>query len=130
MATRFILTVAIFQLAIWACYAVSGIIWHKQQQKFVKLFSIPQFAALQEENLAKRRAIEMQDMRGVVVKAVYYEVRTRSKALNISSATYCEFLKELNGEFLATLRVEAHQFIKLIILLEKLNNDHDNFLCL
>lgn len=83
MAARFILTVAIFQLVIWTCYAVSGIIWHKQQQEFVQLFSIPQFAALQEENLAKRRALEMQDMRGVVVKTVYYEVRTRSKALNM-----------------------------------------------
>jgi len=75
MATRFVLTVAIFQLAIRGCYAVNGIIWRKQHQEFVQLFSIPQFAALQEENLAKRRAIEMPDMSGEVVKAVYYEVK-------------------------------------------------------
>ncbi|XP_011706807.1 PREDICTED: uncharacterized protein LOC105461984 [Wasmannia auropunctata] len=71
--TRFVFTVVIFQLAIWRCYAVNGIIWSKQQQEFVQLFSIPQFAALQEENLSKRRAMEMQDMRGEIVKAVYHQ---------------------------------------------------------
>ncbi|XP_018059913.1 PREDICTED: uncharacterized protein LOC108694766 [Atta colombica] len=66
--------VATLQLAIWDCYAVNGIIWHKQQQEFVQLFSIPQFAALQKENLAKRQTvIEKLDMSGEVVKAVYYE---------------------------------------------------------
>lgn len=76
MATRFVLMVTILQLAIWDCYAVSGIIWHKQQQEFVHLFSIPQFAALQKENLIKRQAvIEKLNMNGEVVKAVYYEVR-------------------------------------------------------
>ncbi|KAG5342852.1 GLRK protein, partial [Acromyrmex charruanus] len=74
MTTRFILMVAILQLAIWDCYAVNGIIWHKQQQEFVQLFSIPQFAALHKENLAKRQAvIEKLDMSGEVVKAAYYE---------------------------------------------------------
>ncbi|XP_011069076.1 PREDICTED: uncharacterized protein LOC105154957 [Acromyrmex echinatior] len=74
MTTRFVLMVAILQLAIWDCYAVNGIIWHKQQQEFVQLFSIPQFAALHKENLAKRQAvIEKLDMSGEVVKAVYYE---------------------------------------------------------
>ncbi|XP_018313472.1 uncharacterized protein [Mycetomoellerius zeteki] len=74
MATRFVLMVTILQLAIWDCYAVSGIIWHKQQQEFVHLFSIPQFAALQKENLIKRQAvIEKLNMNGEVVKAVYYE---------------------------------------------------------
>ncbi|XP_011871309.1 PREDICTED: glutamate receptor 2-like [Vollenhovia emeryi] len=77
MATRFVLTVAVFQLTIWDCCAVNGIIWRKRQQEFVQLFSIPEFAALQRENLAKHRAIEMQNMRGEVVKAVYYEVPTR-----------------------------------------------------
>ena len=76
MTTRFVLMVATLQLAIWDCYAVNGIIWHKQQQEFVQLFSIPQFAALQKENLAKRQTvIEKLDMSGEVVKAVYYEVR-------------------------------------------------------
>ncbi|KYM88788.1 hypothetical protein ALC53_02553 [Atta colombica] len=74
MTTRFVLMVATLQLAIWDCYAVNGIIWHKQQQEFVQLFSIPQFAALQKENLAKRQTvIEKLDMSGEVVKAVYYE---------------------------------------------------------
>lgn len=79
MTARVLLTIAILQLAIWDCYAVNGVIWRKQQQKFVQLFSIPEFAALQKENLAKRRAIEMQDMKGEVVKAVYYEVQIRLK---------------------------------------------------
>ncbi|XP_025073478.1 glutamate receptor 1-like [Pogonomyrmex barbatus] len=75
MTARFFLTVAIFLFAISNCYAVHGIIWRKQKQEFVQLFSIPQFAALQKENIAKHRAMEMQDMSGVVVKAVYYEVK-------------------------------------------------------
>ncbi|XP_024889032.1 uncharacterized protein LOC112465629 [Temnothorax curvispinosus] len=58
---------------IWDCYAVSGVIWHKQQQKFVQLFSIPEFAALHQEILAKHRATEKPDMSGEVVKAVYFE---------------------------------------------------------
>ncbi|XP_077273110.1 glutamate receptor ionotropic, kainate glr-3-like isoform X1 [Temnothorax americanus] len=82
MATRFVLTVAIFYLMIWDCYAVSGVIWHKQQQKFVQLFSIPEFAALHQENLAKRRATEKSDMSGEVVKAVYYEEKNIVMFLN------------------------------------------------
>ncbi|KYM99095.1 putative glutamate receptor [Cyphomyrmex costatus] len=73
MATRFVLMAANLQLLIWDCYAVNGIIWHKQRQEFVQLFSIPQFAVLQKENLAKLRAMEKLDMKGEVVKAVYYE---------------------------------------------------------
>lgn len=75
MAAQFVLTIAIFQLAIWSCYAVNGLIWRKQQQEFVQLFSIPEFAAFQKENLAKRQS-ELRDMRGEVMKAVYFEVRT------------------------------------------------------
>ena len=73
---RLVVTVAIFQLAISSCYAVTGVIWHKQQQKFVQLFSIPQFAALHKENLAKQHSLETQNLRGEVVKVVYYQVRT------------------------------------------------------
>jgi len=102
MAMRFVLTVAIFQLAIWGCYAVNGIIWHKQHQEFVQLFSISQFAALQKENLAKRRAIEMPDMSGEVVKAVYYEVKNfqhfkhilKSLIYSFSSAKCYKLFKE------------------------------------
>ncbi|XP_025263452.1 uncharacterized protein LOC112637613 [Camponotus floridanus] len=61
----------VFQLAIIGCCAVSGIIWLKQKQEFVQLFSIPQFAALQKENLAKREIIS--DMKNEIVRAVYYE---------------------------------------------------------
>ncbi|XP_029174511.1 uncharacterized protein LOC114943097 [Nylanderia fulva] len=35
--------------------------------------NIPQFATLQKENLAKRQALEIRDMRNEVVRAVYYE---------------------------------------------------------
>jgi hypothetical protein len=75
---RFVVTVVIFELAISSCYAVTGVIWHKQKQKFVQLFSIPQFAALQKENLARQRSLEMQNLKGEVVKVVYYEVRTHT----------------------------------------------------
>lgn len=73
--------ITIFQLAIISCCAVSGIIWLKQKQEFVQLFSIPQFAVLQEENLAKHHAVEILDMKNEVVRAVYYEVRNESKEL-------------------------------------------------
>ncbi|CAL1673901.1 unnamed protein product [Lasius platythorax] len=73
MAVQCILTITVFQLAIIGCCAVSGIIWLKQKQEFVQLFSIPQFATLQKENLAKRRALEMRDMKNEVVRAIYYE---------------------------------------------------------
>ncbi|KAL6446371.1 hypothetical protein ACFW04_001153 [Cataglyphis niger] len=73
MIARCILMITIFQLAIISCCAVSGIIWLKQKQEFVQLFSIPQFAVLQEENLAKHHAVEIRDMKNEVVRAVYYE---------------------------------------------------------
>ncbi|XP_039315003.1 uncharacterized protein LOC120359819 [Solenopsis invicta] len=73
MAVRFVVTVAIFQLAISSCYAVTGVIWHKQQQKFVQLFSIPQFAAFRKENLATKYSLEKRNLTGEVVKVVYYE---------------------------------------------------------
>lgn len=75
---RCVLTIAIFQLAIMdSCYAASGIIWRKREQKFVRLFTIPQFAALQEARMAESRALESLDMRNETIKAVYYEVRSR-----------------------------------------------------
>ncbi|EFN71204.1 hypothetical protein EAG_13507 [Camponotus floridanus] len=43
------------------------------RQEFVQLSSIPQFTALQKENLAKRRAIKIRDMKNEIVRAVYYE---------------------------------------------------------
>jgi len=70
----------VFQLAIIGCCAVSGIIWLKQKQEFVQLSSIPQFAALQKENLAKREMIS--NMKNEIVRAVYYEVRGDSKEIN------------------------------------------------
>ncbi|XP_072759176.1 uncharacterized protein [Anoplolepis gracilipes] len=73
MVVRCILKIMIFLLSIMGCCAVNGIIWLKQKQEFVQLFSIPQFAALQEEHLAKHRAVEILDMKNVVVRAVYYE---------------------------------------------------------
>ena len=78
MAARFVLTIAIFQLVIVSCCAVNGIIWRKQKQEFVQLFSIPQFAVLHEENLAKSRAEERLNMKNEIIKAVYYEVRKNS----------------------------------------------------
>jgi len=74
MVERCMLTITVFQFAIIGCCAVSGIIWLKQRQEFVQLSSIPQFAALQKENLAKRRAIKIRDMKNEIVRAVYYEV--------------------------------------------------------
>lgn len=82
MAMQCILTITIFQLAIIGCCAVSGLIWLKQKQEFVQLFSISQFATLQKENLAKRRAVEVRDMRNEVVRAVYYEVLSDFKKIN------------------------------------------------
>ncbi|GAB1860040.1 Glutamate receptor 1-like [Camponotus japonicus] len=73
MVERCMLTITVFQFAIIGCCAVSGIIWLKQRQEFVQLSSIPQFAALQKENLAKRRAIKIRDMKNEIVRAVYYE---------------------------------------------------------
>lgn len=79
MIGRCMLTITVFQFAIIGCCAVNGIIWLKQKQEFVQLFSIPQFADLQKENLAKRRAIKIRDMKNEIVRAVYYEVRRDSK---------------------------------------------------
>ena len=82
---RFVVTVAIFQLAISSCYAMTGVIWHKQKQKFVQMFSIPQFAAFREENLTRQHSLKTQNLKGEVVKVVYYQVRTynSSKMINI-----------------------------------------------
>lgn len=103
MVTRFILIIAIFQLAIWDCYAVNGVIWRKQQQEFVQLFSIPEFAALQKENLAEQK--NLHSIRGKVVKAAYFEVRMcvlKRSTYSISSARYRDNLsKNLTGEFWA-----------------------------
>ncbi|EZA52819.1 hypothetical protein DMN91_002220 [Ooceraea biroi] len=62
----------ILQLAIAICSAVSGLIWCKEKQEFVEIFSIPQFAALQKENVIKSD-IEIHDMKNEVIRAVYYE---------------------------------------------------------
>lgn len=91
MVVRCILTITIFQLAIIGCCAVSGIIWLKQKQEFVQLFSIPQFATLQEENLAKSQAIEIHDMKNEVVRAVYYEVRSEIKEINSYVPKFANF---------------------------------------
>lgn len=91
MAVQCILTITVFQLAIIGCCAVSGIIWLKQKQEFVQLFSIPQFATLQKENLAKRRALEMRDMKNEVVRGIYYEVRSDSKDINSYVSKFANF---------------------------------------
>lgn len=83
MIEKCVLTIVVFQLAIISCCAVGGIIWLKQKQEFVQLFSIPQFAALQKENLAKR-AETISDMKNEIIRAVYYEVRCNSKEINSS----------------------------------------------
>lgn len=113
MTIRFVITIAIFQFAISECYAVNGIIWRKQKQEFVQLFSIPQFAALQKENLAKRRAMEMQDMSGEVVKAVSYEVRTCGSKESNMQLFYYKFFKDL----------PILHFFKFYKLLQKLCNE-------
>lgn len=83
--------ITIFQLAIISCCAVSGKIWLKQKQEFVQLFSIPQFAALQEENLAKHQEVEIRDMKNEIVRAVYYEVRSESKEINSYIQKFANF---------------------------------------
>ncbi|KAL0117723.1 hypothetical protein PUN28_008848 [Cardiocondyla obscurior] len=71
--TRFVLMVVIFQLVIKNCCAVNGIIWRKQQQKFVQLFSIPEFADFQKNVTEHQASNSIKDMRGIIVKASYYE---------------------------------------------------------
>lgn len=80
MIEKCMLTIMVLQLAIIGCCAVSGIIWLKQKQEFVQLSSIPQFAALQKENLATPERIS--DMKNEIIKVVYYEVRGDFKEIN------------------------------------------------
>jgi len=73
--TRCVLMLTILQLIIAVCSAANGIIWSKEEQKFIQLSNIPQFAVLEAENLVKRRKMEnIRDMEGEIIKAAFYEV--------------------------------------------------------
>ncbi|KAH0949368.1 hypothetical protein HN011_000740 [Eciton burchellii] len=72
--TRCVLTLTILQLVIATCSAANGIIWRKEEQKFVQLSNIPQFAVLLTESLVKRHEMEnIRNMKGKVIKATFYE---------------------------------------------------------
>lgn len=55
--------------------SVNGVIWDKKLQDFVPIFSIPAFAAVNNELLSQSRGEEIYDFQGRIVRFSYYEVK-------------------------------------------------------
>ncbi|XP_050490921.1 uncharacterized protein LOC126873757 [Bombus huntii] len=53
--------------------SVNGVIWDKKLQDFVPIFSIPAFAAVNNELLSQSRGEEIYDFQGRIVRFSYYE---------------------------------------------------------
>ena len=71
---KILLLVMIHQL-LRPVRSVNGVIWDKKLQDFVPIFSIPAFAAVNNEVLSQSRGEEIYDFQGRIVRFSYYEVK-------------------------------------------------------
>ncbi|XP_053985408.1 probable glutamate receptor [Hylaeus volcanicus] len=55
--------------------SVNGVIWEKTSQNFVPIFSVPAFAAINQELVNQSRAEEIHNFQGQVVRFTYYEMQ-------------------------------------------------------
>ena len=55
--------------------SVNGVIWDKKLEDFVPIFSIPAFAAVNDELLSHSRAEEVYNFKGKTVTFAYFEVK-------------------------------------------------------
>ncbi|XP_047366643.1 glutamate receptor ionotropic, kainate glr-3-like isoform X2 [Vespa velutina] len=70
---RVSLILALLQYIFDNGLAANGLIWDKYRQNFVQLYSIPRFAALNEEIQARRRRSELYIFHHEPIRAAYYE---------------------------------------------------------
>ncbi|XP_046829237.1 glutamate receptor ionotropic, kainate glr-3-like [Vespa crabro] len=70
---RVYLILALLQYIFDNVLAANGLIWDKYRQNFVQLYSIPRFAALNDEIQAKRRRSELYIFHHEPIRVAYYE---------------------------------------------------------
>ncbi|KAI4492291.1 hypothetical protein M0802_009872 [Mischocyttarus mexicanus] len=74
MIVRIFFIFTIIQYLLNNCFAASGLIWDKREQNFVQLYSIPKYAALHAEKLAKNRlTTELYRFDRKPIRVTYYE---------------------------------------------------------
>lgn len=62
--------------------SVNGVIWDKKLEDFVPIFSIPAFAAVNDELLSQSRKEEIYNFKEKIVTFTYFEVKPNVFFLN------------------------------------------------
>ena len=71
---KMIIAVALIFNVLKITYAVSGVIWNKDNHTFVPLFSIPIFAAMRNDYLKSMRDLEYHNFNHSTLKVAYFQV--------------------------------------------------------